>query len=95
MINEKPQELPRRVNLPLQDIIDRFDYLRQRLLLQDVIRQLRVLRVLTPPSVVSLLDDYRRVLEDYLERRDHRRRGTLPSGSPTVECRSARPRNHR
>ena len=48
LINEKPQVLPRRVNLPLQEIIDRFDYLRQRLLLQDVIRQLQVLRVLTP-----------------------------------------------
>ena len=95
LINEKPQVLPRRVNLPLQEIIDRFDYLRQRLLLQDVIRQLRVLRVLTPPSVVSLLDDYRHVLEIYLEQRDHAGVGRSLSGLARPECRSARPRNHR
>jgi hypothetical protein len=70
LINQKPQDLPRRVNLSLQEIIDRLDYLRQRILLQDIIRQMRVLRVLTPPSVVPLLDDYRRVLESYLDRRD-------------------------
>jgi hypothetical protein len=70
LINQKPQDLPHRVNLSLQQIIDRLDYLRQRILLQDIIRQMRVLRVLTPPGVVPLLDDYRRVLESYLERRD-------------------------
>jgi hypothetical protein len=70
LISEKPQDLPRRANLRLQDIIGRFDYLRQRILLQDVIRQLRVLRVLTPPGIVSLVDEYRRTLEDYLNRRD-------------------------
>jgi hypothetical protein len=70
LISEKRQDLPRRVNLSLQDIIDRFDYLRQRILLQDVIRQLRVLRVLTPPSLVALPDEYRRTLDDYIQRRD-------------------------
>jgi hypothetical protein len=77
LISQNPQELPRRANLRLQDIIDRFDYLRQRILLQDVIRQLRFLRTLTPPSAVPLLDEYRRTLEDYLERRD--RAGTARS----------------
>jgi hypothetical protein len=70
LISERPQDLPRRVNLSLQDIIDRFEYLRQRILLQDVIHQLRVLRVLTPPSLVTLPDEYRRTLEDYIQRRD-------------------------
>jgi hypothetical protein len=59
LINENLRTAPPR-QPPPQEIIDRFDYLRQRILLQDVIRQLRFLRVFTPPSVVSLLDDYRR-----------------------------------
>lgn len=51
-----------------------------------MIRQLRVLRVLTPPSVVSLLDDYRRVLEIYLEQRDHAGVGRSLSGSPALNA---------
>jgi hypothetical protein len=70
LINRQPQELPLRANLRLQEIIDRFDYLRQRILLQDVIRQLQIIRVLTPPRIVPLLDNYRRTLEDYIQRRD-------------------------
>lgn len=86
LINEKPQALPRRVNLPVQEIIDRFDYLRQRLLLQDVIRQLQVLRVFTPPSVVSLLDDYRHALENYLDQRDRAGVGRSLAGLPTLNA---------
>ncbi len=70
LVSEKRQDLPHRANLRLQDIIDRFDYLRQRILLQDVLRQLLLLRVYTPPPAVPLLDDYRHTIEDYLNRRD-------------------------
>jgi hypothetical protein len=69
LINREPDELPHRANIPVQQIIDRFDYLRQRILLQDVVRQLELLRTYTPPAVVPILDDYRRTLVDYIQRR--------------------------
>jgi hypothetical protein len=84
LVNQQPDELPHRSNVPVQDIIDRFDYLRQRMLLQDVIRQLELLRTYTPPAVVPLLDDYRRTLVDYIQRRDRTGVARALPGSPPL-----------
>jgi hypothetical protein len=86
LINQQPDELPRRANLSVQDIIDRFDYLRQRILLQDVIRQLQLLRTYTPLPVVPLLDGYRQTLQDYLQRRDRAGIARRLSGIPPLDA---------
>jgi hypothetical protein len=70
LVTHHPKDLPERTQLSLQQMIDRFDYLKQRILLQDLNRQLALLRVRMPLPVVSILDDYRRTIDQYLERRD-------------------------
>lgn len=70
LVAHHPRDLPERTQLSLQQMIDRFDYLKQRILLQDLSRQLALLRVRMPLSVASILDEYRRTIDQYLERRD-------------------------
>jgi hypothetical protein len=60
----------RRTKLSLQQIINEWDYLRQRGVVQGAVDQLRVLRLKMPVEYVPLVDDYRRALEDYLAKRD-------------------------
>jgi hypothetical protein len=70
LIARQPKDLPERANLSIQEIISQFDYLRQRILLQDLNRQLGFLRVRMPIPVVPILDAYRHAIDDYLNRRD-------------------------
>jgi hypothetical protein len=70
LVAKNPKDLPERAHLSIQEMINQFEYLRQRILLQDLNRQLGFLRVRMPLSVVPILDAYRRTIEDYLQRRD-------------------------
>jgi hypothetical protein len=70
LVAKQPKELPERDHLSIQNIIQQFDYLRQRILLQGLSQQLGLLRTRMPLPVVPVLDDYRRTIAEYLQRRD-------------------------
>jgi hypothetical protein len=70
LVAKQPRELPERDYLSIQNIIQQFDYLRQRILLQDLSQQLGFLRPRMPLPVVPIIDEYRRTIADYLGRRD-------------------------
>jgi hypothetical protein len=62
-------ELPRRTELTLQQVIQDWEYARQLIALQKAISQLRILRYRAAPEMLSLVDDYRQVIEGYLRDR--------------------------
>ena len=70
LVSTAPNNLPHRSRLSLQQIISQWDYLRQRILLKQLIPQLVVMRVKMPAEMVWLIDDYRAVIESYLNQRD-------------------------
>jgi hypothetical protein len=79
-------ELPRRHKASLQEIIERWDFLRQRVVLQGVIHQLAAVRLQMPPEAVTIADAYRRELGDYLERRGRLGAPRSLSGSPQTSA---------
>lgn len=70
LVSVGPKKLPRRTQLSLQQIVGDRDYLRQRIILRTVVSQLIALRVRTPRELVWLVDEYRKALEDYLNKHD-------------------------
>jgi len=58
--------LPQHAEVSLQAIIEGWDYPRQRNALQAKIQQLWMLRLRVSPLAVTLVDNYRQVLEAYL-----------------------------
>lgn len=56
--------------LPLQTVIQDWDFVRQTSALRAKIRQLELLRQRVAPELLSLADAYRRVMAVYLEQRD-------------------------
>src|SRR6266511_1847146 len=70
LVSGSRKDLPHRARLPLQQIIDEWDYLRQRILLKQTAAQLLVLRMKMPPEMVVLVDEYRSAIESYLAKRD-------------------------
>jgi hypothetical protein len=70
LVGDSAPELPRRTRLSLQQIIQQWDYLRQRIVLRNAANQLLAIRGRMPLELVRLTDDYRQTLEQYLDRRD-------------------------
>jgi hypothetical protein len=70
LVSGTPKELPHRTRLTVQRIISEWDYLRQRIVLKGVINQLFVMRVKTPPEMITLVDEYRATIDAYLAKRD-------------------------
>ena len=70
LVSTNRQDMPRRTRLSAQQIVSDWDYLRQRIVLKEVAIQLFVARSKTPPELGSLVDDYRSVIEGYLNKRD-------------------------
>ena len=62
-------ELPLRTQLNLQAIIREWDFSQQAGVLSQKIQQLFVLRVRVSQDLVSLVDDYRQVLDAYMKQR--------------------------
>ena len=70
LVGGSRKDLPRRTRMPVQQIIDEWDYLRQRILLRQIAAQLLVMRMKMPPEMVALVDEYRNTIESYLTKRD-------------------------
>lgn len=64
------KDLPRRTRVRVQQIVTDWDYLRQRITLHEVLAQLALVRVKSPPELLALVDDYRAAIEGYLAKRD-------------------------
>lgn len=62
--------LPDQSNLTLQEIVSNWEPARQTQALLKVVSQLRVLRLRVQPEIVALVDDYRTVLENYLQNQE-------------------------
>ena len=70
LVTTDRKEMPRRTQLSVQQIMTEWDYLRQRIVLNGVMAQLRTARFRTPPELTALVDDYRTTIENYLNKRD-------------------------
>ena len=70
LVSTGRKEMPQRARLSVQQIISGWDYLRQRIVLKGVTTQLLLMRFKTPPELVSLVDDYRTTIENYVKQRD-------------------------
>ena len=70
LVSTQRKDMPQRAKLSIQQIITDWDYLRQRIALKGVTAQLLVVRFKTPPELLSLVDDYRATIENYLNKRD-------------------------
>jgi hypothetical protein len=68
-IHLKNDRLPVAGKLSLQEIIEQWDATRQELTLRKAIIQLRMIRYRVQPEFLSLTDDYRKTLENYLQQR--------------------------
>jgi hypothetical protein len=62
-------QLPLRTHLNLQTIIREWDFAKQAGVVNQKIQQLFVLRMHVSQELVSLVDDYRRVLDGYMRAR--------------------------
>ncbi|MDB6026834.1 MAG: hypothetical protein JWM68_3057, partial [Verrucomicrobiales bacterium] len=61
--------LPRRADLPVQQVIKEWELVRQQMALAKIINQLKGLRMRVSPELLDLVDAYRAVLETYLNER--------------------------
>ena len=62
-------DFPLRTQVTLQAIIKDWDIPRQAKLLQEKAQQLLILRMRVSQELIHLVDDYRRTLEGYVQRR--------------------------
>lgn len=69
-VRSGPNSLPTRTNVNFQTIIRNWDFGRQTAVLRERAKQLGLLRGRVCQEMVGLVDDYRRALEGYLEKRD-------------------------
>lgn len=72
-------ELPGRTDISLSTVIREWDFIRQGQTLRAILQELDLLRLRVAPDLVALVDDYRRVLSVYLEKRN--RVGSMLPGS--------------
>jgi len=70
LVSASARELPHRTRLTAQQIINEWDYLRQRVVLKGLSGQLFMMRIRTPPEMIGLVDEYRATIEAYIARRD-------------------------
>ena len=70
LVSTDLKSMPHRARPPVQQIITDWDYLRQRIALKAVTSQLLVVRFKTPPELLSLVDEFRATIDNYLARRD-------------------------
>jgi hypothetical protein len=69
-VRTKANSLPTRTSMNFQTIIREWDFGRQSDVLHERAQQLRLLRMRVSQDLIGLVDDYRRVLETYLGKRD-------------------------
>jgi hypothetical protein len=95
-IRASPNELPRRVAVPLQHVLGGSDFAQQTQLLRLKLRQLEFLRMRVPPELVPLVSNYLATLGRYLEQRalpsmasGHQRQAPLPARALLRQTRRA------
>ena len=76
--------LPVRTELTLQDLISRLNFTNQKPVLQRVINQLLALRIRIPSDLVPLVDQYRVLLETYLQQRERAGYAPTRKGQPPI-----------
>ncbi len=70
-VRTEAKNLPVRTEVSLQTIIREWDFARQAGVLHEREQQLQMLRTRVSQELVYLVDDYRRTLEGYLEKKDN------------------------
>jgi hypothetical protein len=65
--------------MSVQEIINQWDYLKQRIELKQITSQLVILRVKMPVEMVGLIEEYRGTIESYVSQRDQ---SGMPRGLP-------------
>ena len=78
-VRHAAEELPGRAEISLATVIREWQFIRQSQTLRAKLRELDLLRLRVAQDAVGLVDDYRRLLSFYLDRRD--RAGLVQSGS--------------
>ena len=86
LVSAGRKDLPQRSTMSVQRIINEWDYLRQRIVLKGVAAQLLAVRTKTPPELLSLVENYRVVVENYLARRDKIGTPRALSGVPPLRA---------
>jgi hypothetical protein len=86
LVSADRKDMPHRAKLSVQQVITDWDYLRQRIVLKELISRLLLVRLKSPPELGSLVDAYRAAIDSYLNRRD--RVGITPSlpGRPATRA---------
>ena len=64
-------QMPLRADIPLQTVLREWDTARQTAVLRNKVAELELLRPRFTGDLVPLVDDYCRVLREYLQERDH------------------------
>jgi len=70
LVSANRADLPRRTRMTIQQIIREWDYLRQRIILKQTATQLLMMRIKTPAEMVALVDEYRSIIDNYLDKHD-------------------------
>lgn len=78
-VRRTQDELPGHADISLATVIREWDFIRQGQTLRAILQELDLLRMRVAPDLVALVDDYRRVLSVYLEKRG--RAGLILPGS--------------
>ncbi len=82
LVSNHPKEAPQRQRLSLQRLLGEWDSLRHRTVLRGVVSELVLMRVRLPPEFVSVADDYRVVIGEYLSKAEKAGPGRAPAGAP-------------
>jgi hypothetical protein len=69
LLPDANDQLARRRQVSVQQIIQNWEFLAQQNLLQGVLNQLRICRFKIPPEMLQLHDAYIKTIEDYLSKR--------------------------
>jgi hypothetical protein len=79
LVSSTAGSLPKRTRMSVQEIINQWDYLKQRIELKQITSQLVILRVKMPVEMVGLIEEYRGTIESYVSQRDQ---SGMPRGLP-------------
>jgi hypothetical protein len=83
-IHLKSDRMPVQAQITLQEAIETWDPVRQEMSLHRALQQLQTARLRVQPELVTLVDEYRRVLENYLEQRTRIGRSGQRNGDAPV-----------
>ena len=80
---------PKRLELPIQEIIEKWDFLRQKIVLQKNLLQLRSLLMRASREFVPLAADYINAIDSYILQREQSATVVPPKGKPSITAGAA------